>query len=281
MRIAVTGANGKLGRAVVVAAVAAGHEVVALDRATTRPARLPSGFPTEIPVDVHPVDVTDYDSLRGQLDGCEALVHLAAIPGPFGLADHAVHTNNVVGSYNAMLAAAEAGIGRVASASSINAIGGIYSRNPRYDYFPVDEQHPTYAEDAYSLSKWESEQQADAMVRRYPDLVIASLRFHGITPEPPVRAVQPDDRLAFEAKHLWGWVGLDASADACLRALTADFSGHEVFFVVAPTTTSALSSEELHQRFYPDVPVRRPFADHLGFYDCGKAVKLLGWVHDH
>jgi hypothetical protein len=43
-------------------------------------------------------------------------------------------------------AAATLGIQRVCSASSINAIGGAFSRAPRYDYFPIDEQHPTYVE---------------------------------------------------------------------------------------------------------------------------------------
>ena len=35
--------------------------------------------------------------------------------------------------------------------SSINAIGGRFSRSPRYDYFPLDEQHPAYVEDPYSV----------------------------------------------------------------------------------------------------------------------------------
>ena len=75
-----------------------------------------------------------------------------------------VHNNNVVSSYNALRAAATAGVRRVCQASSVNAIGGRFSRwPPRYDYFPVDEQHPTYAEDPYSLSKWICEQQADAI----------------------------------------------------------------------------------------------------------------------
>ncbi len=49
----------------------------------------------------------------------------------------------------------------------MNAIGGAFSQSPKYDYFPLDEQHPTYAEDPYSLSKWVLEQQADAFACRY------------------------------------------------------------------------------------------------------------------
>nr|WP_202896782.1 NAD(P)-dependent oxidoreductase [Actinopolymorpha pittospori] len=281
VRIAVTGANGRLGRGVVTAAIAAGHEVVALDRAT-EPGPRPhqAGFPEELPVPVLPVEITDYDNLLGQVRGCDALVHLAAFAGPRGNSAHVVHANNVLGSYHALLAAAELGINRVVSASSINAIGGIYSQHVRYDYLPVDEDHPTYAEDAYSLSKWIAEQQADAMVRLHPEMTVASLRFHGITPHPPTREARTEERLAFEAGHLWGWVSLEASARACLLGLTADYTGHEAFFVVAPTTTSAIDSAELQERFYPDAPVRRPLEGNDGFYDCAKAKKLLGWVHD-
>ncbi len=61
--------------------------------------------------------------------------------------------NNVVGSYNALRAAAEHGITRICQASSVNAIGLSYSRTPRFDYFPIDEAHPNYSEDPYSLSQ--------------------------------------------------------------------------------------------------------------------------------
>nr|WP_202889808.1 NAD(P)-dependent oxidoreductase [Actinopolymorpha rutila] len=284
VRIAVTGANGRLGRGVVAAALKDGHEVVALDRVTglaegERDVRAAFGT---LSVPVQDVDVTHYDNLLERLTAAQAdaLVHLAAIPGPGGTPDHLVHATNVLGNYHALRAAVELGIRRVVCASSINAIGGIYSKHAHFDYLPVDEAHPTYAEDAYSLSKWLGEQQADALVRREPDLTVASLRFHGITPHPPTREPRDEERLAFEAKHLWGWVGLEEASRACLLGLTADFTGHEVFFVVAPTTTSVLDSQELRRRFYPDVEVRTELSGQQGFYDCGKAVRVLGWSHD-
>src|SRR5436309_2733878 len=65
-------------------------------------------------------------------------------------------------------------------ASSINAIGMAYSNeNVPPLYFPVDEEHPTRAEDSYSLSKWVGEQVADGFARRRP-VQIASFRFHGL-----------------------------------------------------------------------------------------------------
>ena len=56
-------------------------------------------------------------------------------------------------------AAAECGIGRVVSASSINATGYFFGdRSYPLRYLPIDEEHPTLATDAYSFSKQVVEQ---------------------------------------------------------------------------------------------------------------------------
>jgi nucleoside-diphosphate-sugar epimerase len=259
MRIAVTGSEGTLGRAVVELARLWGHEVVGVDRA--------SG-----------VDVTDFGALRFAVDGCDALVHLAAHIHPYGRPAHVVHNDNVVGSYNALSAAVETGITRVCLASSINAIGGAYSRSPRYDYFPVDERHPTYAEDPYSLSKWTAEQQADAVSRRHEHMTIASLRIHGIRASRPRHPAGTD--FDVNARHLWGYSLLSATATACLQSLTAPYQGHEVFYVVAPHTAVDTASADLAARWYPDVPVERDLTGTEGFFDCTKAERLLGWHHE-
>ena len=110
-------------------------------------------------VDFIAADTRDFGQFVASIRGCDALIHLAAIRGPFNHPDSVVYADNTLSSYNALSAASTLGIKRVCMASSINAIGGAFSRSPRYDYFPVDERHPTYAEDPYGLSKWVLEQQ--------------------------------------------------------------------------------------------------------------------------
>jgi UDP-glucose 4-epimerase len=272
MRIAITGVRGIVGRAVAARVVAEGHVVVGIDRAPAAPSAEGSTH--------RQIDVTDFASLRDALEGCDGLIHLAAISGPGSEPDHVVHNNNVVASYNALRAAAEVGIRRVCQASSINAIGGRFSRWPRYDYFPLDERHPTYAEDPYSLSKWICEQQADAIARRYEGMSIASLRRHGIVPDRShtARWVDRPERIA--ERQLWGYTLADAAARACLLGVTADFAGHETFYIVAPQTMVDTPSLELRERHYPDVPLRGDLAGTSGFFDCGKAADILGWQHD-
>ncbi|MBC8336180.1 MAG: NAD(P)-dependent oxidoreductase [Anaerolineales bacterium] len=272
MRIAITGGNGRIGQAVVELALTQGHTVVNIDRI--------KGDADLSGVTHFQLDTTDYDSFKKVLDGCEALIHLAAIPGPGYHPDHIVHNNNVVSSYNALRAAAELGINRVCQASSINAIGGAYSRLPHYDYFPLDEEHPTYNEDPYSLSKWICEIQADSFVRRYENMKIASLRIHGVAAERIDSAKWQDSATDIVVKHLWGYVRRDSTARACLLGVTADFSGHEAFYIVASDTVMNIASLELKEQFYPNVSVQGDLSENKSFFDCQKAKRLLGWQHD-
>jgi nucleoside-diphosphate-sugar epimerase len=274
MRIAITGGSGRVGRAVVELALAQGHNVVNIDRAA--PAQ------DSAPADVIFVqaDITNYADFEQALRGCDALIHLAAIPSPGRHPDHEVHNNNVVGSYNALSAAAQLGISRVCQASSINATGAVYSRWPHYDYFPLDEQHPTYNEDPYSLSKWICEQQGDSFARRYETMTIASMRFHWVLPERAL-AVEYSHHLGDAVvKHLWGYTLSAAAARACLLSLTADYRGHEVFYIVAPDTMVDTPSLELKQQHFPDVAVRGDLSGNPSFFDSTKAERLLGWKHD-
>ncbi len=271
MRIAITGARGRVGRAVTALALSNGHTVLGVDR-------LGAGSPPEI--EVAHVDMTDYPSLVQAIGGCDALIHLAAINGPGRDPDHLVHNNNVVSSYNALLAASEVGIRRVCMASSINAIGGRFSRRPRYDYLPIDEHHPAYPEDPYSLSKLIGEQQAETMVRRDEGMTIASLRLHGVVADRAETLRWLDLPGEVVAKQLWGYTLEEAAARAFLLGVTAPFDGHEVFYIVAPGTMMDTASSELKERYYPEVELRRGLDGNQGFFDCRKAADILGWRHD-
>ncbi len=274
MRIAITGGSGGVGRAVIKLALAHGRSVVSIDRVHPAPGTAPAN------ISFVEADITHYADLEQAFQGCNAVIHLAAIPAPGNHPDHVVHNNNVVGSYNALRAAAELGINRVCQASSVNATGLAYSRWPRFDYFPLDEQHPTYNEDPYSLSKWVCEQQADSFARRYEDMVIASLRFHWVVPERATAAKHGDSTSKPWAKNLWGYTTFEAAARACLLSLTANFKGHEVFYIVAPDTAADRPSLELKQHFFPEVPVRSDLSGHKSFYNSSKAEQMLGWKHD-
>lgn len=272
MKIAVTGSTGRIGREITRQALAAGHEVVGIDRVD--PQEAPTGNLTFIRA-----DTDDYEGLVAAMKGCDALIHMAAIPAPIGFEDHVVHNNNVVGSYNAMRAAIENGVRRICQASSVNAIGLAFSREAHFDYLPIDEDHPNYSEEPYSLSKWICEAQADTFVRRYEDLSIASMRFHYVVPDRAIAAAVYNDLKPGNGKNLWAYTLIGPAAEACLLAVTTDLKGHEVFYIVAPDTTIDIPSMELHARFHPDVPIKGDLSGHDAFFDSSKAGRILGWTH--
>ncbi|MGO1075787.1 NAD-dependent epimerase/dehydratase family protein [Inquilinus sp. CA228] len=270
--IALTGGSGRIGRAVAAAALRRGHRIVSIDRAA----------PAEAQENIRFVqaDIGDYDALVDAFRGCDALIHMAAIPSPGHHPDHIVHNNNVTGSYNALRAAVEVGITRIVQASSVNAIGLSFSREAHFDYLPLDEAHPNYTEEPYGLSKWICEQQADTFARRYGRLRIASMRFHLVVDERAQAGAVYGFVTKEASKHLWAYTLYDSASRACLLALDAPFKGHEVFYITAPDTVMDVPSLDLVARFFPDVPVRGDLGGNRSFFSSAKAERMLGWRHD-
>ena len=136
-RVAVTGAAGKLGRAVAADLAAHGWDVVSIDR--VRPAQVVGEFVT--------TDLTDYgqvlELLTGRVDEhvkrLDAVVHLAALPAPGLVPNSATFANNVTASWNVFNAARAAGIRNVVWASSETVLGLPFETPP--PYAPVDEEY--------------------------------------------------------------------------------------------------------------------------------------------
>ncbi|KAF9029522.1 NAD(P)-binding protein [Hymenopellis radicata] len=275
MRIAVTGCNGFVGTRVVLLALRRGHTVVGIDYSDPSPASLPANS------NFHflRVDLRVYEDALTSIQGCDAIVHLAAYrnPGDYGVT---THNSNVVMSWNILRGAAELGIKRVVQASSVNVLTLVYSKHHHFDYFPLDERHPCLPDEPYGLSKVICEMQADTIVRRYPDIRIASLRLHWSIPEKSVAQSMDAEK---SKNDLWGYVQEDSSAEAFLLAIgdSAKYEGHEAFFITAPEIAFDADSKQLREEFWPNVPITagKDVSGSKGFFDCSKARELLGWVH--
>jgi UDP-glucose 4-epimerase len=81
------------------------------------------------------------------------------------------------------------------------------------------------------------------------------------------------------SRHLWAYTSLRSASLACLLALTADFSGHEAFYIVAPNTVAQAPSLDLARRHYPDTAIRGDLSGNAAFFDSSKAERMLGWQH--
>lgn len=119
--VAVTGATGLIGSAVVRQLVAAGRDVRALVEPGARAENLDELASAR--VDRVTADVTDAAAMRRALDGCEALYHLAAVYKVWAPDPSIIHRVNVEGTLTTLLAAQAAGVRRIVHTSSIAAVG--------------------------------------------------------------------------------------------------------------------------------------------------------------
>ncbi len=173
MKVLLTGGSGSVGKAVVERLAAKGHSVLVIGR---RPGLEIEG------AEYQTCDINDYARLREVIRGCEAVVHLAAIPNPGNGTPEQIFTVNAAGTFNVFRAAAEEGIRRVVQASSINATGQFFGVKPApLHYLPIDEAHPVFATDAYSFSKHVIEEIGEFFWRR-DEITSLALRLPYVAP---------------------------------------------------------------------------------------------------
>lgn len=275
LSIAVTGGNGKLGRAVVSHLRDEGHSVTVLDIAGERG----SGFVQ--------TDLTDYgqaaDALAGideHHSGLDAVVHLAAAPAPGLLPDSATFHRNMMTTFNVFQGARRAGIKRIVYASSETVLGLPFDTPP--PYAPVDEEYDTRPESVYSLVKHLEEEMARKMVRWDDSLSITALRFSNV--------MDPDDYSLFASYdedprnrkwNLWGYIDARDGALAVRRALEVARSGFEAYIIAAADTVSARPNAELMAAVFPGVPYSPTDGTHDTLLSIDKARRELGFAPEY
>ena len=274
MRIAVTGGSGKLGRAVVDGLLAHDHEVANLDRVPSPDMR--ASFTR--------VDFTDFGQTAGALsrvddryDHLDAVVHLAAIPGPGMVPDAAIFANNVVSTYNVFQAARMAGIRNVVWASSETVLGLPFDEPP--PYVPVDEDVPLRPATAYSLGKTLDEAMARQFCRWDPALKMIGLRFSNVMEVADYAAFPSFDGDATLRKwNLWSYIDARDGAQAVRLALEIETTGMDVFIIASPDSVMRRPNDELLDEVFPGVPRKRPLEPNETLLSIEKARRVLGYA---
>ncbi|PPR02609.1 hypothetical protein CVT24_002180 [Panaeolus cyanescens] len=277
MKVLVTGCIGRVGRRVVKAALEQGNIVMGVDKASFKDLEGLEDWFFAPNFSYQSADLQNFEEVLAIVRGNEAVINLAARPYPV---DYKVvaHNENVVISWNILRACAELGIKFVAQASSVNVFTMAYCSQTRIRYLPIDEAHPCEPDEPYGLSKVICELQADTIVRRYPEMRVASLRLHYSVPSKSVASSR------HRVKDLWGYVQEDSAAQAFLLAVQDNekWGGHERFLIVAPETACEEETASLLEEFLPDIPIKegRKITGRQSLFDCSKAAALLGWNHE-
>jgi len=276
MKVLITGAHGKVGRAATQALVDAGHEVTACDVGRHDFDRPLPGEPA-----YQQADLTDAGQAFAVVRGHDAVVHAAAIPEPTHNPPHVVFQNNLTSMFNVLEAAVRFEVPRFVNISSETVPGFFFPERPFLpSYAPVDEEHPALPQDPYALAKLFSEQLCDAAVRR-SDITCISLRpshvqYEGNYERNLGAQVRDPSNLS---PNLWSYIDAYDLADAIVLAAESTLPGHEVFYIASPDNVGGRDFAEMLQKFYGDQielrPLSRPDASGIS---SEKAQRMLGWT---
>ena len=287
MRILFTGGSGKAGKHSINYLVEHGHSLLNLDQVNLEHPKVLTRF----------ADITDagqvfdvmgsyanYDELDKAIGipKFDAVVHFAAIPRLLMTSDNECYRVNTLGTYNVIDAAIKMGVQKVIFASSETTYGICFADGElKPNYLPIDEEHPTIPEDSYAMSKVVNEATAKSFQRR-SGIDIYGLRINNVI-EPheyienfPKFLKDPDLRR----RNIFSYIDARDLGQMVQKCLNTDGLGFQIFNASNDDHSVGLSSKELIDRYYKDVPIQ---SDKIpqSFYSNEKAKRLLGFKPEH
>jgi UDP-glucose 4-epimerase len=272
MKILITGAVGKLGRAIADHLHEVGYEVVGADQTFTK----------DVKWKLIVANVLQREAIYGLLEGVDAVVHLANYPNANYGSPQQVYADNVAMDMNVFQAALEFGVKRIIFSSSIQVTSSSWPVAPGFrldppPFLPVDHTLPCRPANPYALSK----QAGEDMLRYFVGLGLRSgiaLRFpfvhshHHLRIGGYLKRIWTDNRNEFHA-----FLDIRDTGPLIESLLSAELPGYHVFFPTASVPGRGADAEEVRQEFFPDVPLRgvTPPLTHL--VDCSELERLTGW----
>ena len=299
MKILVTGGSGLIGSYVLRELLSAGHSASSYSRQKPQVAEAES----------IQGDIMNLERLSEACQGHDAVIHLAAVPGPGRATPEQMIEVNVVGTVHVLEAAMRAGLGKIVLASSGAATGFSFQRHEIVpSYLPIDEEHPSAPQDEYGLSKL----LAETTCKRYSDafgLSTICLRINnnwylnraetevatqsgwakGLTVEELWtmryrKTVEDDPEEGWPVpgppspqQILWSFTDARDAAQAFRLAAENEDIVHEVFLINGYDTCAKLETPALLARYYPEVPLKKPLAGHASLWSHDKATRMVGY----
>ncbi|MCK4356700.1 NAD-dependent epimerase/dehydratase family protein, partial [Candidatus Bipolaricaulota bacterium] len=169
MRAFVTGGTGFIGSSIVRELLKAGYEVRALVRQGADTRNLDG-----LEIECVQGDITDIDSLRRTMVGCERVFHAAALYSFWVRKPGLIDLVNVEGTRNVLDVAREIGVDRVVYTSSVAALAVPEGKTPVTEEMTVD---PKKIISGYKKSKYRAEQVALGYARAGLPVVIVNPSF--------------------------------------------------------------------------------------------------------
>lgn len=277
MKVLLTGAAGKLGEACCDTLCEAGHQLVAVDQK----------YAKGLPVRVQIADLLDEKTTYRLAEDCDAVVHLANHTNGFALPlAQRVLAENVAMNANVFRACQEMGVKRFVFASSVQAMFGYDPRvgdeEPVVPYLPLDSELPARPQNnPYSLSKEIGERLLALMSAGDAELRCTALRFPLLAGERWRKWLAKGggwgsyERLGIHEGM--SYLGMEDAATLVAAVLARETPGFHVCFPACTRTIKGWSLAQVIERFYPNVPLRRPLTELDGLIDIRSITEKYGW----
>lgn len=297
-KLLVTGADGFIGSHLVEALVRAGHEVRAFVLYNSFNSW---GWLDQVAPDVRGKfeifagDVRDPNGVRAAMQGCDAVLHLAAliaIPYSYHSPDTYIDTN-VKGTLNIVQAARDLNVAKVIVTSTSEVYGTAR-------FVPITEEHPLQGQSPYSASKIGADALALSFYAAFATPVAVVRPFNAYGPRQSARAViptiisqiaggarqiklgavHPTRDFSFVADTVAGFIAA-LHSDAVIGCATNVGSGFEISIGDTAALIAQLMGVDVQiecdaQRLRPaDSEVERLFASYA------KAQERMGWQPEY
>jgi nucleoside-diphosphate-sugar epimerase len=266
-RVLVTGAAGRLGRAVSALLHEEGVDFVGTDIVD----------PGEVPYPFSPADLLDHSGVSRLLEGVDVVMHLGNHAGLGPVPPQIVFGRNTTMNTNVFQGAAEHGLSRIIFASTLQLIGShVDSRTvsdpPTPPRFPLSGATLAQPSNLYALSKAVAEQ----MLQYYADrcgVDCVALRLPLLHHGENSRGVNTGSETIIDI--LEGFTGLTYrdAAGAFLAILRSDLTGYRSYMVGTAHRHNDFDVDDLIRTFYPAVPPGTP-----DLIDCSALTRETGWV---
>ena len=212
----------------------------------------------------------------------KAVIHLAAIPRILIKPDNETFRINTIGTYNVIEAATKLGIKKIILASSETTYGFCFAEgNPIPKWLPIEEDYETSPTDSYGLSKVLNEQTGKAFQKR-TGIDIYALRIGNI--------IEPNEYQRFKEfcknprvrlRNLFNYIDARDLAQAIELCIKKDGLGYEVFNVTHNNNSINLTTKEIIQEFFPNVPLKRKMDEYEAILSSKKIRNMLGFKPEH
>jgi dTDP-glucose 4,6-dehydratase len=293
-KILVTGADGFIGSHLTEALVSLGHDVRAfvlynsfgswgwLDHADKN---------VQDSLDIFMGDVRDPNGVRTAMQGCDVVIHLAAligIPYSYHSPDTYIDTN-IKGTLNILQAARDLNVAKVVHTSTSEVYGTA-------QFVPITEQHPLQGQSPYSASKIGADQIAMSFYCSFQTPVTIVRPFNTYGPRQSARAVIPTviTQIAYGIEQIKlgslhptrDFNYIDDTVKGFIAACEADSAIGEVINIgsafevsIGETVKYIADIMDSHVDIVSDEQRIRPTASEVErlFADNNKARQLLNW----